>query len=1610
MSALKIGVLGVFILGMISTAVGATSVPNTPIADMSNAIGFAEPLVATKTTTVIENNTLSTALDAFEHRKNPSDLTSLTNYLDNYPDSGWSSALWTNIGLSYLHDGYFSRALDAWQNAWLEGRGASSPEGRAVVDRAIGELAGLDASLGKTNELTAVFASLGDRKVSGPATEKIQTARETLALANNAEAHLFNCGPLALRALMLSLNAKPNSLDFLQYYSPGPDGTTLSEVAGLADRLKLNYRLIKRSPGQDVPVPSIVHWKVGHFAAITGKQNGRYHVQDAVFPNADIWVTDDALDAEASGYFLVPANQIADARWLTVSASEGATVRGKGTTNSTRLGGAGDPSVGGDGGQDCPLCSVSIKDSSVSVAISDTPVGYVPPIGPSMKIGISYNQREDSQPANFSYFNVSQKWSMNWSSYIIDDPTNPGANVSRTMGTGGAFYYLGYNPVQRTFAAQDTDGSILSLVSQSPVSYRRQTRNGSLEVYEQSDGSTAFPRRIFLTKVIDPQGNAATLHYDGQRRLTSITDAVGRDTTFSYDVPGRPLLISKITDPFGRSASLGYDAQGRLASITDVIGLTSSFSYDANSLINSLTTPYGTTHFSYSAPGTSAPPRFVQITDPMGSKERVEWLEPAPIPDSDPAATVPTGMPIGLTNGWLRYRNSFFWDKSACVTAGCTDTGGCDYTKARLRHFVHMPNSTIKGTAVESEKDPLENRVWYVYPGQTSGSAQYGGTYDRPIGIGRVLDDGTSQVRTFAYDTNGNLTQATDPSGRITYYSYTNGIDVAAVSQASQFGSRTTVDQFIYNGQHRPIFHSDAAGRTSTMEYNAAGQRTTLTDALGEKTNYQYDPSANLASIVNANDATAASYTYDGFARVRTYTDSEGRTVSYDYDAANRPTKITYPDGTSQRYTYDRLDLISYEDREARRWQYQYDADRRVVGIVDPAGQKTTLGYDPAGHLVSLTDPKGNVTSWTYDVQGRRTSKTYADGKVYTYTYENTTSRLKSTLDALNQTKQYSYAVDDSVTGLAYLNAVNPTPSVSFTYDPYFSRVTSMTDGTGTTSYTYNPSFVDGALQRNSECFSPPGSATCAHEIDYAYDALSRLATRTIQGSGPETFQYDAIGRVIAHSSDLGGFQTSYLGQTRQPTARQLLPISSNLKTTWSYLDNTNDRRLSGIGIAGLSSSQFTNFTIDTSPNNFVTGITQASDQNVPEPSPSAQTVSFNNLNQISQLSGQSYNYDANGNLLSDGSRNYSWDAEDRLIGISYPGQPGKKTEFSYNGLNQRVMISHTPAGGGSSVPTSYVWCGSEPCQSRDASNAVIRDYFSEGELVPGLAAQPYYYGRDQIGSVRRVFASAASAPAYDYDAYGTALQASPPVASFGYAGMFYEPDSGLYLTQFRAYDPVAGRWLSRDPAGEVGDPSNNLYAYVGGNPLGIIDPLGLCGGPFDDLLNALASSPLLLPAIIGTEIVGGGPENPIADAAVIAEIEAAEATAAADVVVTEAAEGAESIGAFSPINPGPLASDVADTFRSGTYEGRVLTEDTTLYRVIGDGGNPAGRYWTETEPAGPLQSVIDSALDQSWGNTATTTITRTFPAGTQIYSGAAAAQGGLVGGGSQIYIPGVVP
>ncbi|MFA4916433.1 MAG: RHS repeat-associated core domain-containing protein [Syntrophales bacterium] len=86
----------------------------------------------------------------------------------------------------------------------------------------------------------------------------------------------------------------------------------------------------------------------------------------------------------------------------------------------------------------------------------------------------------------------------------------------------------------------------------------------------------------------------------------------------------------------------------------------------------------------------------------------------------------------------------------------------------------------------------------------------------------------------------------------------------------------------------------------------------------------------------------------------------------------------------------------------------------------------------------------------------------------------------------------------------------------------------------------------------------------------------------------------------------------------------------------------------------------------------------------------------------------------------------------------------------------------------------------------------------------------------------------------YAYDPFGNiaaqqeASGLSQPFKYVGQFGVMTEPN-GLYYMRARYYDPQVGRFISEDPIG-FGGGDVNLYAYVGGNPIMGIDPLGLCG------------------------------------------------------------------------------------------------------------------------------------------------------------------------------------
>jgi RHS repeat-associated protein len=763
---------------------------------------------------------------------------------------------------------------------------------------------------------------------------------------------------------------------------------------------------------------------------------------------------------------------------------------------------------------------------AVSLQLHDTPVGYNPPIGPPIQFDMYYSQRDVQQPTKFTYTNFGPQWTSTYLSYVTDNTGSNGTATLYQRGGGAETYSFGTSPT-----SQPGPYSIAVLIKTvgsggSTTSFTRQLADGSLEQFKQKSGN-----QFFMTAILDRQGNKVTIGYDAQMRIATLTDATGGVTALSYGLTSDPLKVTKVTDPFGRSATFSYGATGQLASITDVLGITSSYTYGPANFISALTTPYGTTSFRFGDSTTDATlgtTRFLLITDPLGRVSRVEFNQNAPGVLSQ-ETTAPFGM--NSDNQVLQQRDTYIWTPTqyAAATAG----GGLDYTKAKVVHWLTNLDGSVS-RVIESTKEPLEGRVWYDYPGQPVGAAGYVGSSSKPLHIGRVLDDGSTQLQSFQYNAFGNVTQVTDPVGRTISYTYAaNGIDVLQIANTT-VGPGDVLATLTYNNQHEPLSITGANGAMAKYGYNSAGQVTQFTDQAGNVSIFTYDGSGHLTTAQGPITGAQFAFTYDSSGRIATATDPAGATVTYTYDAADRPTSATYPDGTSSQLTYNLLDLASTTDRLGQKTSLVYDAQRELTQVTDPLGQVLKLGYAPDGKLSSIVDANGHATTLALDIQGRVISKIYADGTTQSIAYEANTSRVHSTTDALNQMTVYSYNADDTPAFVSYTGAVNPTSNVIFGYDAAYSRIVSMIDGVGSTTYSYYPASPTPALGANQlQSVTSPiaGAAAGTDTVTYTYDALNRVVGRNISGAA-DTTSFDALGRVTSVVNPLDTFTYSYADAT----------------------------------------------------------------------------------------------------------------------------------------------------------------------------------------------------------------------------------------------------------------------------------------------------------------------------------------------------------------------------------------------------------------------------------------------------------------------------------------------
>ena len=1370
-------------------------------AEIFGAAVFEEPLVPIgKQTTPEENRALARAMVAFLDRSTRDDFSSILDFLEEFPQSPWRPALLTNLGLCYRHTGYFTLALAVWEEAWAVSKSETNRQTKVLADRAVGELLDLQARLGRYDRLEKLFQELGDREIVGSPGVKAGGARQGLWAMNQRPEESFLCGPYAVQCLWrLMRPGDTNRVDSEKCRSTR-QGTSLAQITDLAKDYGLELQPAKRNPGSKLILPAVVNWKAGHFAALVRERDGLLLVQDSTFGD-DLWISRRALDQEGSGYFLVAAGPL-PAGWQAISRSEAEGVWGKGTTTAsdpsrTR---PGDPKVGGDG---CPgngfsgMASYAVHSMLVSLNIVDTPVGYTPPLGPGVYFKATYNQKEASQSGNFNFSNLGNQWTFDWISYVIDDTGMPSADVKVFLQGGGTEPYR-YNTNTSGFDMQFD--SRTRLVRTSTNSYERQLPDGSKQVFNVTQVSGAT-RRVYLTQDIDPFNNILTYQYEAVTnglRLARVIDAINQTNTIAYELGGDAFKITKVTDPFSRYATFAYDGSARITNITDVIGIQSQFTYSggADSYINSLTTPYGTTTFSYGTYSGLSDGRerkhWLEATDPLGQKERVEFQDTGTVQLDWYPGEAPShwhggfNHMYGLAPQWFRYRNTFYWDKKAMQLYPD------DVFQARIYHWCHWGlrgqyGSQTSGT-LEFEKDPLAtNRLYYMYPGQPDFDTPWEGTNGLPSAIGRVLDDGSNQVVRFAYNDFGRVTMAADQYLRSNLFVYaTNQIDLLEVRQTTGGTNTEMLAKFTYNSQHLPLTAIDASGKTNSLGYNSYGQLTAVTNALNQITAFKYDSKGYLTNITGAIAGAKTDFTYDATNRVRTITDSDGYRVTFDYDNADRVTKITYPDNSFDQIVYDKLDPVLLKDRRGHWTMSTCDALRRVTDVFDALGRNTHLEWCSCGSLESITDPLQRTTRWLRDLQGRVTSKIYPDTTQWNYLYETNTSRLKQVTDARNQRALYAYNLDNTLRQVTYTNTTVSTAPVSFTYDTNYNRLKTMVDTNGTTTYSYfavtNTQLGAGGLQSID---GPWSNDT----ISYTYDELGRVSTRTIDTKAVK-LTYDALGRVSSVTNVLGTFTNNYVGATFR-IATNTMP--NGQFTTFSYFPTNEDLRLQTVHHKKSGGSTLSKFDYTYDLDGQIATWTQQADANSP-------TVWVTDYDPADQLAGVTVRTNSvTGAILKQFF--YSYDKAGNRDGeaIHVPGIASTVTSAGFNNVNQLISVALGGTtrfrGSMNEIGTVKVAGANAPLDSRN-TNFVGYAEAGVGTNVVNVIATDYS-ANNRTNKYQLVVTNGATARTLAYDLNGNLISNITAIVTTTYewdgTDRLVAINSGIYRSEF-TYDGLGRR------------------------------------------------------------------------------------------------------------------------------------------------------------------------------------------------------------------------
>ncbi|MFD8544292.1 DUF6531 domain-containing protein [Streptomyces sp. NPDC059649] len=369
--------------------------------------------------------------------------------------------------------------------------------------------------------------------------------------------------------------------------------------------------------------------------------------------------------------------------------------------------------------------------------------------------------------------------------------------------------------------------------------------------------------------------------------------------------------------------------------------------------------------------------------------------------------------------------------------------------------------------------------------------------------------------------------EITDRNGhRITFdYADETGIPYA-IRHSAGYELKVTCDEHgLLTALHLVGAADDGSDQLiRSFGHDEDGNLTTVTNATGAVTRFEYDTEHRMTAWVDSNDS-RYEYTYDDRHRCITQAGAEGHIsnrFSYgeiDPETGHRLTTHINGEGFATRYLInERLQVIAVTDPLGNTTRTTYDIHDRPIQTTDPLGATTQLTYDEFGNLVSIVRPDGSTSTATYTGLGLPSQITGPDGRTVHQEYDAKGNRIAVTNPA-GQTTRFTHderghlaSVVDSLGNITRIECdaaglpftvTDPLGAVTTFHRDRFGRTTSVTDPLGNTTH-------------------------------YTWTVEGRLAARLNPDSTQESWTYDGEGNCTSQTDVLGQVTTFEYGHFDQ--------------------------------------------------------------------------------------------------------------------------------------------------------------------------------------------------------------------------------------------------------------------------------------------------------------------------------------------------------------------------------------------------------------------------------------------------------------------------------------------